>query len=151
MVASIEVVGCVAATKNLTKNDTESIAVTHRKCHGQSECGSGTFWPCSHILNIESRSQPKHTPPPHPSDRPQTTTNAMQIKDLTIDEFRQLIKTCIRETVEEIIDDRLDDDPDTILPELRQTLLQQRDRRQTGQTKTLSAAEALQALDLDDE
>jgi flagellar biosynthesis/type III secretory pathway protein FliH len=75
----------------------------------------------------------------------------MQIKDLTIDEFRQLIKTCIRETVEEIIDDRLDDDPDTILPELRQTLLQQRDRRQTGQTKTLSAAEALQALDLDDE
>ena len=43
----------------------------------------------------------------------------MQIKDLTIDEFRQLIKTCIRETVEEIIDDRLDDDPDTIKPSLR--------------------------------
>ncbi len=51
---------------------------------------------------------------------PHTT---MQIKDLTIDEFRQLIKTCIRETVEEIIDDRLDDDPDTINPQLRDRLL----------------------------
>ncbi|OAB60979.1 hypothetical protein AY599_17745 [Leptolyngbya valderiana BDU 20041] len=75
----------------------------------------------------------------------------MQIKDLTIEEFRQLIKTCIRETVEEIIDDRLDDDPDAILPQLRQSLLQQRERRQTGQTKIFNAAEALQALDLDDE
>lgn len=30
----------------------------------------------------------------------------MQIKDLTIEEFRQLVKACIRETVEEIIDEK---------------------------------------------
>jgi hypothetical protein len=50
------------------KNDTESIAVTHRKYCGQSEYGSGAFWPRSHIPNIESRSQPKHTLPPHNSN-----------------------------------------------------------------------------------
>ena len=45
----------------------------------------------------------------------------MHIKDLTINEFRQLITTCIRETVEDIVSDRLDDDPDTLTlnPQLR--------------------------------
>lgn len=76
----------------------------------------------------------------------------MQIKDLTIEQFRQLVKTCIRETVEEIINETLDTtDPDTIKPDLRDRLLQQRDRRQRGKTQTLSAAQALQALDLDNE
>jgi len=73
----------------------------------------------------------------------------MQLEDLTIDEFRQLIKTCIRETVEATIDDRPDDDPDTIKPSLRESLLAQRDRRQRGQIQTLNASEARQALDLD--
>jgi len=47
-----QVVGCVAAMINVAENDTQLIAVTHQKYHGQSDYGNGAFWPCSHILNI---------------------------------------------------------------------------------------------------
>jgi len=60
-----------------------------------------------------------------------TPKNAMQVKDLTTEEF----KTLIRETVLEVLADSLDD-PDRGLklrPEIEQQLLASRDRRAAGQ------------------
>ena len=60
-----------------------------------------------------------------------TPKNAMQVKDLTTEEFKILI----RETVLEVLADSLDD-PDRGLklrPEIEQQLLASRDRRAAGQ------------------
>ena len=60
-----------------------------------------------------------------------TPKNTMQVKDLTTEEF----KTLIRETVLEVLADSLDD-PDRGLklrPEIEQQLLASRDRRAAGQ------------------
>ncbi|PSN14861.1 hypothetical protein C7293_09750 [filamentous cyanobacterium CCT1] len=70
----------------------------------------------------------------------------MHIKDLTVDE----LKTLIRETVEDTLQDLLLD-PDTDRPvkqAFEQQLIALRERRQTGQTQALSSDEAMRALGL---
>ncbi|MGI8505047.1 MAG: hypothetical protein ACR2LR_28560 [Hassallia sp.] len=69
----------------------------------------------------------------------------MQVKDLTTDE----LKTLIRETVVEVLEDFLPD-PDegmTVKEELKQELLEIQRRRKTG-TRGISAKEAMNRLGL---
>jgi hypothetical protein len=70
----------------------------------------------------------------------------MQVKDLTTDE----LKTLIRETVAEVLGDFLPD-PDegmTVKDEFKQELLEIRRRRQTG-THGISAEEVMSRFGLD--
>lgn len=69
----------------------------------------------------------------------------MQVKDLTTDELKALI----RETVAEILEEFLDD-PDAgkdIQPELKQQLLESRDRRANG-ARRIPAEEVAQRFGL---
>ncbi len=70
----------------------------------------------------------------------------MQIKDLTIDEF----KTLIRETVEDTLQDLLldPDEGKSLQSSFVQQLLTLREKRQQGETQTLSSSEALKELRL---
>ena len=84
----------------------------------------------------------------------------MQLKDLTVEEFRQLITGWMRETVEEVLqeilmgDDMngdLDDEAHLPLkPEFRQALLQRRAERQQGKTKPLTTEQVMERLGLTD-
>lgn len=88
----------------------------------------------------------------------------MQLKDLTVEEFRQLITSWMRETVEEVlqeilmedgsadeIDGEIDDEARLPLkPKFRQALLQRRAERQQGNTKTLTTAQVMERLGLTD-
>jgi hypothetical protein len=70
---------------------------------------------------------------------------SMQVKDLTTDE----LKTLIRETVVEVLEDFLPD-PDegmTVKEEFQQELLEIQRRRKTG-TRGISAKEAMNRLSL---
>ena len=70
----------------------------------------------------------------------------MQIKDLTVDEFKNLI----RETIEDALQDLLMD-PDTgrsVKASIEQQLLDIREQRQLGKTQTLSSGEAMRELGL---
>jgi hypothetical protein len=70
----------------------------------------------------------------------------MQVKDLTTDE----LKTLIRETVMEVIEDLLPD-PDqgmTIKQDFQQELLAIRERRKKAGTRGISAAEVMTRLGL---
>jgi len=70
----------------------------------------------------------------------------MQIKDLTVDEFKNLI----RETIEDALQDLLMD-PDAGRPvkaSIEQQLLEIREQRQLGKTQTLSSGEAMRELGL---
>ncbi len=70
----------------------------------------------------------------------------MQIKDLTVDEFKNLI----RETVEDALQDLLLD-PDAGKPlkaSFEQQLLTLREKRRLGATQTLSSSEARKELGL---
>jgi len=75
----------------------------------------------------------------------------MQIKDLTIEEFTNLFKSLLRETIQEVLAEMLtDSEADLPLkPGLAEALLQQRDQRQTGQTTPLSAEQVMARLGLD--
>jgi len=68
----------------------------------------------------------------------------VQIKDLTVDEFKNLI----RETIEDALQDLLVD-PDagkSVKASIEQQLLEIRERRQLGKTQTLSSDEARKEL-----
>lgn len=69
----------------------------------------------------------------------------MQIKDLTVEEFKSLV----RETIEEVLQDMLldPDEGKALKDSVRQQLLQMKERRQT-QKLTLSSEEAMQELGL---
>jgi len=70
----------------------------------------------------------------------------VQIKDLTVDEFKDLI----RETIEDALQDLLVD-PDagkSVKASIEQQLLEIRERRQFGKTQTLSSDEAMRELEL---
>lgn len=70
----------------------------------------------------------------------------MQIKDLTVDEFKNLI----RETIEDALQDLLID-PDagsSVKASIEQQLLDIREQRQLGKTQTLSSGEAMKELGL---
>ena len=75
-------------------------------------------------------------------------TFIMQIKDLTTDELKALIRETVREAIEELLPD-----PDaglTIKLEFEQSLLAIRQRRQT-EAVSLSAAEVARQLGLSHE
>lgn len=70
----------------------------------------------------------------------------VQIKDLTVDEFKDLI----RETIEDALQDLLVD-PDagrSVKASIEQQLLEMRERRQFGKTQTLSSDQAMRELGL---
>ncbi len=77
-------------------------------------------------------------------------TFIMQIKDLTTDELKALIRETVREAIEELLPD-----PDaglTVKPEFEQSLLAIRQRRQTEtEAVILSAAEVARQLGLSHE
>ena len=54
----------------------------------------------------------------------------MQVKDLTTDELKALIRETVAEILEEFLDDP--DESKEIQPELKQQLLESRDRRSRG-------------------
>jgi hypothetical protein len=71
--------------------------------------------------------------------------NLMQVKDLTTEELKALIRETVLETLEDVLDD-----PDigkTLRPELRQQLLESRQHRTTGH-KGIPAAEVAQRFGL---
>ncbi|MEM6503450.1 MAG: hypothetical protein AAF685_16645 [Cyanobacteria bacterium P01_C01_bin.89] len=74
----------------------------------------------------------------------------MQLKDLTVEEFRQLLKVWMRETVEEVLQE-ISMDEESHLPlksEFRQSLLERREERLQGKSKTYSTEEVMERLGL---
>ncbi|MBD2167102.1 hypothetical protein H6G04_22180 [Calothrix membranacea FACHB-236] len=72
----------------------------------------------------------------------------MQVKDLTIDELKVLIRETVRETIEELLTDP--DENQTVKENFKQELLAIQQRRETG-SKTIPAAEVMQRLGLGNE
>ncbi|MGL5871411.1 MAG: hypothetical protein ACRC2R_03415 [Xenococcaceae cyanobacterium] len=71
----------------------------------------------------------------------------MQVKDLTLDEFKILIRETVKETLEEFLPDL--DEGKTIKEEFKQQLLEIRKRRETG-VRGISTEEVMQRLNLSD-
>jgi ribosomal protein L29 len=69
----------------------------------------------------------------------------MQVKDLTTEELKALIRETVLETIEEVLDDP--DISKTLRPELKQQLLESRQRRTTGQ-RGIPAADVAQRFGL---
>lgn len=75
----------------------------------------------------------------------------MQLKDLTVEEFRELFQEIIRETVTDVLQEVLTESEvnGAIKPEFKASLIRQREQRLSGQSKTLSTAEMMQHLGLE--
>lgn len=71
----------------------------------------------------------------------------MQVKDLTLDEFKILIRETVKETIEEFLSDL--DEGKIIKEEFKQQLLEIRKRRETG-VRGISTEEVMQRLGLSD-
>jgi hypothetical protein len=69
----------------------------------------------------------------------------MQVKDLTTEELKALIRETVLETLEEALEDP--DTGKTLRPQLKQQLLESRQRRATGQ-RGIPAAEVAQQFGL---
>ena len=70
----------------------------------------------------------------------------MQIKDLTVDEFKALIRATLEEALQDLLVD-----PDAgrlVKASIEQQLLDQREQRQLGKTQMLSSDEAMKELGL---
>lgn len=75
----------------------------------------------------------------------------MQIKDLTIEEFTDLFKSLLRETIQDVLAEMLTDADAglSLKPGLAESLLQQRDQRRSGQVNPLSTEQVMARLGLD--
>ena len=71
----------------------------------------------------------------------------MQVKDLTLDELKTLIRETVKETLEEFLPDL--DEGKTVKEEFKQQLLAIRQRRETG-VRGISTEEVMQRLALSD-
>ena len=71
----------------------------------------------------------------------------MQVKDLTLDELKTLIRETVKETLEEFLPDI--DEGKTVKEEFKQQLLAIRKRRETG-VRGISTEEVMQKLGLND-
>ncbi|AFZ23204.1 hypothetical protein Cylst_0878 [Cylindrospermum stagnale PCC 7417] len=71
----------------------------------------------------------------------------MQVKDLTIDELKALIRETVMEAINEILPDP--DEGKTVKEELKQHLLEIRKRRETG-VRGISSEEVMHRLGLGD-
>ena len=71
----------------------------------------------------------------------------MQVKDLTLDELKTLIRETVKETLEEFLPDL--DEGKTVKEEFKQQLLAIRKRRETG-VRGISTEEVMQRLGLND-
>jgi hypothetical protein len=69
----------------------------------------------------------------------------MQVNDLTVDEFKALIRETVRETIEELLADP--DENQTVKENLKQELLAIQQRREAG-SRGITAAEVMQRLGL---
>ncbi|BAY24070.1 hypothetical protein NIES2100_38630 [Calothrix sp. NIES-2100] len=69
----------------------------------------------------------------------------MQVNDLTIDEFKALIRETVRETIEELLVDP--DTNQTVKENFKQELLAIQQRREAG-SRGIPAAEVMQRLGL---
>lgn len=69
----------------------------------------------------------------------------MQVKDLTIDELKTLIRETVREALEELLPDP--DQGKTVKDEFKQELLETRKRREAG-VRGIPAEEVMQKLGL---
>ena len=69
----------------------------------------------------------------------------MQVKDLTLDELKTLIRETVKETLEEFLPDL--DEGKTVKEEFKQQLLAIRKRRETG-VRGISTEEVMQRLGL---
>ncbi|QIR40922.1 hypothetical protein HCG51_32395 [Tolypothrix sp. PCC 7910] len=72
----------------------------------------------------------------------------MQVNDLTIDEFKALIRETVRETIEELLADP--DENQTVKENLKQELLAIQQRREKG-SRGIPAAEVMRRLGLGNE
>lgn len=70
----------------------------------------------------------------------------MQVKDLTLDELKTLIRETVKETLEEFLPDP--DEGKTVKEEFKQQLLEIRKRRETA-VQGISTDEVMQRLGLD--
>jgi rRNA-processing protein FCF1 len=69
----------------------------------------------------------------------------MQVKDLTIDELKTLIRETVMEALEELLPDP--DEGKTVKEEFKRELLETRKRRETG-VQAIPAEEVMQKLGL---
>jgi hypothetical protein len=70
----------------------------------------------------------------------------MKIKDLSIDEFKSLIRETVEDTLQDLL---LDPDAGKSLKEaFEQELLHIREQRQLGETQTISSDKAMEELGL---
>lgn len=70
----------------------------------------------------------------------------MQIKDLTVDEFKDLIRATLEEALQDLLVD-----PDAgrlVKASIEQQLLDQREQRQLGKTQMIPSNEAMKELGL---
>jgi hypothetical protein len=70
----------------------------------------------------------------------------MQIKDLTVDEFKDLIRATLEEALQDLLVD-----PDagrSVKASIEQQFLDQREQRQLGNTQMISSDEAMKELGL---
>ena len=74
----------------------------------------------------------------------------MQLKDLTVEEFQQILKSWIRETIEEVLQEILIDEESylSLKPEFHESLLRQREQRIQKKAKTLSTEQVMERLGL---
>jgi len=71
----------------------------------------------------------------------------MQVKDLTVEQLKDLIREVIDEVLEEISTDT--DEGKSIRPEIQQELLQRQHLRQTGESKLVSSQEVMKELGIE--
>ena len=79
-------------------------------------------------------------------------TQDLTLQDLTIAQFRELIKTTVREVLEETLAEMCADDESQLElnPEFVQEILERQRLRREGKTSPLSSEEAMKVLGLDD-
>ncbi|AFZ43481.1 hypothetical protein PCC7418_1282 [Halothece sp. PCC 7418] len=71
----------------------------------------------------------------------------MQVKDLTVEEFKELIREVIDDVLEEVSVDS--DEGKLIRPEIQQELQKRQHSRQTGESKLVSSQEVMKELGIE--
>ena len=71
----------------------------------------------------------------------------MQVKDLTVEELKELIREVIDEVLEEVSVDF--DEGKLIRPEIQQELQKRQHSRQTGESKLVSSQEVMKELGIE--
>ena len=72
-------------------------------------------------------------------------TKDLTVQDLTIDQFSQLVKALVRETVEDVLHEMFDDDEASLelRPEFMQEILERQRLRREGKTTPVGSEDAM--------